>query len=219
MRHRALREEIVGVARGMNARGLNQGTSGNVSARVDEGMLITPSAVAYEGMAPEDVLLLDLDGTVLEGTGRPSSEWQLHAAVLRARPDVGAVLHAHAMFCTTLACLRREIPAFHYMVAVAGGDTIPCAPYATFGTPALAEHAVAALEGRTACLLAHHGMLAVGESPAGALELAVEVETLAAMYWRALQVGEPEPLPAAEMERVLAKFADYRAGGAARPRA
>lgn len=209
MGQNALREEVVRVARGMNERGLNQGLSGNVSARVPEGMLITPSAVPYATLEPDGIVLMTLDGERLGG-GRPSTEWRMHAGLLLDRPGVGAVLHAHAPFCTALACLRREIPAFHYMVAVAGGDSIRCAPYATFGTPELAEGALAALDGRTACLLANHGMLALGSSPAAALELAVEVEALAAAYWRALQVGEPPVLSAAQMAEVHERFRAYR---------
>lgn len=209
MHYEPLREEIIEVARGMNVRGLNQGTSGNVSARVAEGMLITPSAVPYAAMEPEDVVLMGLDGEVEQGTRRPSTEWRLHAAVLRARPEVRAVLHAHAPACTALACLGREIPAFHYMVAVAGGTTIRCAPYATFGTSQLASGAVAALEDRMACLLANHGMLALGKTPRVALELAVEVEALAETYRRALAVGEPAVLSEEEMARVLEAFREY----------
>lgn len=210
MTEQPLREAIIRVAREMNAIGLNQGTSGNVSARVAGGMLVTPSAVPYHELAPEDMVLMELDGTVLESRGRkPSTEWPLHAAILAARPDVGAIVHAHAMFCTTLACLRRGIPAFHYMVAMAGGDSIRCAPYATFGTPELAHHALTALEERRACFLANHGMVALGESPAAALALAVEVETLAAQYWRTLQVGEPALLDDAEMAEVLERFGSY----------
>lgn len=208
----ALRDELVRVGRTMNEGGLNQGTSGNISARVPEGLLITPSALPYHAMTADDIVLLDLDGRVLEGDRKPSSEWRLHASVLRARPEVSAVLHAHSMFCTTLSCLRRGIPAFHYMVAVAGGDTVPCADYATFGTAALADRAVEALENRMACLLANHGMLALGESPAAALALAIEVETLATQYWRALQVGEPILLSDKEMAAVAEAFADYRSG-------
>jgi L-fuculose-phosphate aldolase len=210
MKYPDLRAEVVEVARAMNARGLNRGTSGNISARVPEGMLLTPSAVPYDALDPADILVVDLDGAVLRGEGRPSTEWRLHAAVLRARGEVSAVLHAHPPFGTTLACLRREIPPFHYMVAVAGGDTIRCAPYATLGTPRLAGFAVAALEGRRACLLANHGMLALGGSPAAALELAVEVEALAEMYWRALQAGEPVLLSPDDMAAVHEAFADYR---------
>lgn len=211
MNYRDLREELVRTARAMNERGLNQGTSGNLSARVPEGMLITPSAVPYDTLEPGGLVLMTLSGEVLEGAGgRPSTEWRLHGGVLETRPNVHSVLHAHAPFCTSLACLHREIPAFHYMVAVAGGDSIRCAPYATFGTPALAEAARVALEGRAACLLANHGMLALGSSPSSALALAVEVEALAEVYWRALQVGEPVVLSEARMAEVRAAFEDYR---------
>ena len=206
--HLALREAMIATARRMNASGLNQGTSGNLSQRVEDGFLVTPTGMDYEAMAPEDLVLMRFDGSH-EGRRKPSSEWRFHRDILAARPEVGAVLHAHSMFCTTLACLRRGIPSFHYMVAMAGGVDVRCAPYATFGTEELSRHAVAALEGRKACLLANHGMLALGRDLAGAFKLAVEVETLAAMYWRALQVGEPVLLDAAEMAVVLEKFKTY----------
>lgn len=213
MNHTSLRWAVLEAARGMNARGLNRGRSGNVSARVPEGMLLTPSALAYESLEPAGLVTLGLDGGVVDaGAGPPSTEWHLHAAILAARPDVGAVLHAHPIHATALACLRREIPAFHYMVALAGGDSIPCAPYATFGTPELAAHVLAALEGRRACLLANHGIVTVGDSPAEALELAVEVETLASQYLAALQVGPPVLLSAAQMVEVHARFQDYGRG-------
>jgi L-fuculose-phosphate aldolase len=206
--HLALREAMIATARRMNASGLNQGTSGNLSQRVEDGFLITPTGMDYEAMVPEDLVLMRFDGGH-EGRRKPSSEWRFHRDILAARPEVGAVLHAHSMFCTTLACLRRGIPSFHYMVAMAGGVDIRCAPYATFGTEELSRHAVAALEGRKACLLANHGMLALGRDLAGAFKLAVEVETLAAMYWRALQVGEPVLLDPEEMAVVLEKFKTY----------
>jgi L-fuculose-phosphate aldolase len=206
--HLALREAMIATARRMNASGLNQGTSGNLSVRVEEGFLVTPTGMDYDALVPEDLVLMRFDGRH-EGPRLPSSEWRFHRDILAARPEVGAVLHAHSMFCTTLACLRRPIPSFHYMVAMAGGVDIRCAPYATFGTEELSRHAVAALEGRKACLLANHGMLALGRDLAGAFKLAVEVETLAAMYWRALQVGEPVLLDAAEMAVVLEKFRTY----------
>ena len=210
MRESELRDVVVDTARAMNRTELNRGTSGNISVRVPEGMLITPSAVPYEHMGPGDLIRMGLDGTVLEGPGRPSTEWRLHADVLSARGDVNAVLHAHPEFCTTLACLRMEIPAVHYMVAVAGGSTIRCAPYATFGTPELAAFALEALEGRMACLLANHGLVALGDTPGGALDLAVEIEALAAVYWRALQAGDPIVLGESEMAAVLARFQEYR---------
>ncbi len=206
--HLALREAMIATARRMNASGLNQGTSGNLSQRVEDGFLVTPTGMDYEAMVPEDLVLMRFDGSH-EGRRKPSSEWRFHRDILAAKPEVGAVLHAHSMFCTTLACLRRGIPSFHYMVAMAGGVDVRCAPYATFGTEELSRHAVAALEGRKACLLANHGMLALGRDLAGAFKLAVEVETLAAMYWRALQVGEPVLLDAAEMAVVLEKFKTY----------
>jgi len=206
--HLALREAMISTARRMNATGLNQGTSGNLSQRVEEGFLITPTGMEYERLLPEDIVLMRFDGNH-EGRRLPSSEWRFHRDILAARPEVGAVLHTHAMFCTTLACLHRPIPSFHYMVAKAGGTDIRCAPYATFGTEELSRHALAALEGRKACLLANHGMIAVGSHLAGAFSLAVEVESLAAMYWRALQVGEPVLLDAAEMAVVLEKFKTY----------
>jgi L-fuculose-phosphate aldolase len=203
---------VVRAAREMSERGLTPGTSGNVSARAPGGMLVTPSAVPYAEMEEDDLVLVDLDGRVLNGGRKPTTEWPLHAAIYGARRDVGAVVHAHATFCTTLATLRRDVPAFHYMVAVAGGDTIRCAPYAPFGSFHLAGHAVAALEGRYACLLANHGVVAVGASPDEALALLDEVEHLAELYWRALQVGKPVLLDAAEMAEAMKRFEDYRRG-------
>jgi L-fuculose-phosphate aldolase len=210
-----LREAVVATAREMNALGINRGKSGNVSARWRdgnvEGYLITPSGMPYASIAPADIVAMPLDGVedAARGTRRPSSEWRFHRDIYRARGDASAIVHTHSPFATSLACLRRGIPAFHYMVAVAGGDDIRCAPYATFGTQALSDHAVAALEGRRACLLANHGMIAIGASLATALALAVEVETLAEMYWRAQQLGEPVLLSTAEMEVVIAKFRTY----------
>ncbi|RKH63133.1 class II aldolase/adducin family protein [Corallococcus llansteffanensis] len=199
---------MVATARRMNTSGLNQGTSGNLSQRVEGGFLLTPSGMNYETMTPEDLVLMRFDGTH-DGHRKPSSEWQLHRDVLAARPEVGAVVHAHSMFSTTLACLRRGIPAFHYMISAAGGTDVRCAEYATFGTPELARHMMVALEGRKACLLANHGLVALGADLPAAYKLAVEVETLAAMYWRALQVGEPVLLDDAEMARVFEQFRGY----------
>ena len=214
MTRRALREAVVAAARRMNTLGINQGTAGNVSARIPGGLLITPSGVPYDGMDPDDVVELAGDGSVSAARPGllPSTEWRLHTAILRDRPDVDAVVHAHPPYATTLACLRREIPAFHYMVAVAGGSSIRCAAYATFGTQALADNALRALADRRGCLLAHHGLVACGPDPAGALALALEMEALAGQYWRALQIGEPEPLPEDEMKRVLQEFARYGPG-------
>jgi L-fuculose-phosphate aldolase len=204
----ALRRQIVDTALGMNAAGINRGKSGNVSARIDVGFLITPSGLPYADTTPDDIVAVDEHG-VASGTRKPSSEWRFHRDIYRARREAAAIVHAHSPFATTLACLDRGIPAFHYMIAVAGGDDVRCAPYATFGTQELSDAALSALDERKACLLAHHGMIAIGESLDNALALAVEVETLAEMYWRALQIREPEILSDAEMQTVLAKFARY----------
>ena len=207
-----LRRAVVATALAMNARGINRGKSGNVSARLRaadfDGFVVTPTGLPYEETGPDDIVPMTLDGQAT-GSRLPSSEWRFHRDIYRARGDVNAVVHTHAPFATTLACHSRGIPAFHYMVAVAGGRDIRCAPYATFGTQALSDHVLAALDGRKACLLAHHGMIAVGLSLPEALALAVEVETLAEIYWRALAMGEPEALTDAEMDVVLDKFKTY----------
>ena len=192
----------------MNRLGINQGTAGNASVRIPEGLLITPSGLAYDRMKPEDIVTIDKDGET-RGTGTPSSEWRFHFDIMVTRQDAQAVLHAHPPFCTALACLGMDIPAFHYMVAVAGGESIRCAPYATFGTQALSDNALRALDGRRACLLANHGMICLAGGLEAALRLAVEVETLAQQYWRALQIGTPRILPADEMTTVLEKFRTY----------
>jgi L-fuculose-phosphate aldolase len=205
----ALRLRIIETARRMNALGINRGKSGNVSARIDHGFLVTPSALDYDKTRPEDVVAIDnADNTI--GRRSPSSEWRFHRDIYAARTDVEAIVHTHAPFATTIACLDRGIPPFHYMVAAAGGGDIRCAPYATFGTQALSDAAVRALDGRRACLLAHHGMIAVGASLDAALALAVEVETLAQMYCQALAIGEPRLLNEGEMREVIERFADYR---------
>ena len=208
----ALREAVIATALAMNAAGINRGKSGNVSARwhdgAFDGFLVTPTGVPYDRTTPEQIVAMTLAGEA-RGTMLPSSEWRFHRDIYVARADAQAIVHTHAPFATTLACMHRSIPPFHYMVAVAGGKDIRCAPYATFGTQELSDHAVAALAGRRACLLANHGMIAIGASLEAALALAIEVENLAEMYWRALQIGEPAPLPDAEMERVLEKFQTY----------
>lgn len=206
-----LRARMVQTCRAMNASGLNAGTSGNLSVRWGGGMLITPSSLAYEAMEPGDIVFMAADGS-WEGR-RPSSEWRFHRDILAARPDVDSVLHCHSVSATAVACHHRPILAFHYMVAVAGGSTIRCAPYATFGTQALSDHAVAALEGRLACLLGQHGQIALGPSPEKALWLATEVEVLARMYLAALAIGEPPVLPDAEIDRVLARIKAMGYGG------
>lgn len=204
-----LREQLLATARAMNGQGLNQGTSGNVSVREGGGFLITPSALAYDQCWPEDLVWLDMDGTA-QGKRRPSSEWRMHRDIYHHFPGAGAILHAHSSYCTTLACLERAIPAFHYMVAMAGGDSIPCTPYALFGSQELSDAAVAGLQNRSATLLGHHGMICYAADLEQVLALAIEVEALARMYLQALQVGEPPTLSAANMAEVLERFAAYK---------
>ncbi|MGO1120551.1 class II aldolase/adducin family protein [Rhodovibrionaceae bacterium A322] len=202
------RQELIATVCRMNALGINQGTSGNASVRVGAGFLITPSGLAYEDIAPEDVVEMQMDGSFVSANGlrKPSSEWRFHLDVLAARPEFNALVHTHGKAVASLSCLRRDIPAFHYMVALAGGTSIRCADYATFGTQALSDKALVALEDRKACLLANHGQLAAGASLRQALSLAQEVETLADMYWRALQMGTPVILNDDEMAEVIEKF-------------
>jgi L-fuculose-phosphate aldolase len=195
----------------MNRLGINQGTSGNISLRHADGMLITPTGTPYETMRPDQIVFMKLDGG-LDAQQRPSSEWRFHRDILKARLEVNAVVHAHPPFATMLAIMGMEIPPVHYMIACVGGDTIRCAPYATFGTEELSQAAVAALEDRSACLLAHHGMIAVGPSLAKAMWLAVEVETLARQYHGCLQIGTPPLLPKAEIENVRGRMAGYGMG-------
>ena len=205
---RAKRQSIINACLQMNRLGINQGTSGNISLRHEGGMLITPTSTPYEAMQPEQIVLMNLEGP-LDATQRPSSEWRFHRDILKARPEVNAVVHAHPPYATILAIMGLSIPPVHYMIACAGGDTIRCSPYATFGTEALSQHAVTALEGRSACLLAHHGMIAIGPSLAKAMWLAVEVETLARQYHGCLQIGEPPLLSKAEIENVRIRMAGY----------
>lgn len=197
-------------ARALAAAGLNHGSSGNVSVRTGAGMLITPSAIPADALRARAMVAMSLDGAPRAGAGRPSSEWPLHAALYRARPDLAAVVHAHPPYATALACARRSIPAFHYTVAVTGATRIPCAGYATFGSPELADTVVAALgESGTACLMANHGMLAASADLDGALSLATEVENLARLYWLTLQAGGPVILDDAEMTGMLERIRAY----------
>ncbi len=205
---RKKRQSIIDACRSMNALGINQGTSGNISLREGEGMLITPTSMPYDAMTPDDIIEMRLDGKVV-GNGRPSTEWRFHRAILAARPEVNAIVHAHPTYSTTLAIMERGIPPIHYMVAAAGGDSIRCAPYATFGTEDLSMNAVEALRDRKACLLAHHGMIALGADLAGAMWLAVEVETLARQYVNCLQLGEPPLLSSEEIKNVAARMDNY----------
>jgi L-fuculose-phosphate aldolase len=207
------RDALIATARAMNESGLNRGTSGNLSLRHRDGMLITPSGVPYEELEPDAIVHVDALGEPRGGM-RPSSEWRFHLDIYRARPEARAILHAHPVHCTALACLNRSMPAFHYMVAVAGGRDIRCAPYATFGTQALSDHVLHALEGRRACLMANHGVLCFEATLPRALDLALEIEHLARTYLACLAAGEPVLLDDAEMERVLLRFADYGPGPA-----
>lgn len=205
----ALRAGVAETARRMNASGLSHGRSGNVSARWAGGMLITPSGGAYDTLTADQIVFVDNRGETTPGAGKPSSEWRFHQAAYDARPEAGAVVHCHSRCATALACAQRSIPAFHYMVAVAGGTDIPLVPYATFGTEDLATHVANALSTRKACLLANHGQIAAGADLASALELAGEVETLAAQYLEVLKLGEVQLLDEQEMARVLEKFETY----------
>lgn len=224
MKHAALRREIVETARRLDSTGLNRGTSGNVSARVRGGFLVTPSGVPSDEMAPIDVVEMGIDGKVVGPVSKtapePSTEWPFHAAIYAARPDAEAIVHAHSEAAMAVACLRRDVPAFHYMVAVAGGTSLRCARYATFGTAELARAAVEALEGRRACLLANHGQVAVHQTLRKALTLAIEVESLCATYLRALSAGTPVTLSETQMAEVTSKFSTYgrRPGRGARSR-
>jgi len=203
-----LRQAVLDTARAMNACGINRGTAGNVSARFNEGFLITPTGMTYQDSTPADMVVMKLDGAS-SSTRTPSSEWRFHRDIYAAKNAVNAIVHTHSPFATSLACLGKNIPPFHYMIARFGGATIRCAPYATYGTQALSDHALTALEDRCACLLANHGMIVCGVDLKNALALAIEFEALCEHYWRALQIGEPQLLSDAEMEVVLEKFSSY----------
>jgi L-fuculose-phosphate aldolase len=201
-------QQLLEAVQRMAQAGLNKGTSGNASVRLDDGFLITPSGVPVEKLTANSMVYMDWTGTAEAGKN-PSSEWRFHRDVLQARPEVGAVVHCHSMFATTIACMERNVPPFHYMIATAGGDDIRCAPYALFGTQALSDVAVVALQDRKACLLAHHGMIAVGQQLSQALAIAIEVENLCELYWRLLQCGEPRLLTPEQMREVHAQFKGY----------
>lgn len=204
MKYPQLREQLVSTCKAMNASGINQGTSGNLSLRTEDGFLITPSGRPYDTMMPEDIVEMGFDGTY-DGL-RPSSEWRFHRDILKARDDINVVLHCHSIYATTLACHHKSIPSFHYMTGVAGGTDIRCADYATFGTQALSDNALIALKDRLACLLGQHGQISLGKDLASALWLAIEVETLSRIYVQALTLGEPPILSDEEMERVIAQM-------------
>ena len=205
---RELRGEIVRTCLRMIELGINGGTAGNVSVRMDRNFLVTPSGIPYDEMTADQIAVMTPAGHYF-GPCKPTTEWRIHREILRARPDVGAVVHTHSLYATTIACLRRDIPALHYYVAIGGGPTIRCAPYATYGTAQLAEHALAALYERDACLLANHGLIVLGPTLAQALRRTFDVEMLARQYVYALQIGEPHILPDDEIERVRLKMRTY----------
>jgi len=208
---RTLRAAIVAKARWMNAAGLNQGTSGNISARYKDVLLITPSATPYDEMAPESIAAMPLQGEYGAWSGplKPSTEWRFHFDIMTARPDVNAIVHTHSTYATVLAIARKEIPACHYMIAAFGGATIRCAGYARYGTKELSDLALTALEGRNGCLLANHGMIAVGASLEKAMWLAVELETIAKQYYLSLALGNPFILTDEQIAETARGFAAY----------
>jgi L-fuculose-phosphate aldolase len=208
MNQAVLAARVLAAARSMNASGINRGAAGNVSARHGDGFLVTPTGMAYDACVAEDVVFVGMDGQ-FAGRRKPSSEWRFHRDIYAARPEAGAVVHAHSPFAVSLACLGCEIPPFHYMVARFGGKNVRCADYATFGTQELSDRIVEALAERNACLMAHHGMVVFGLDLDQALTLAIELEALCEQYWRVLQIGQPRLLGDAEMARVLARFATY----------
>ena len=203
-----LRQEIIRSCRFMNDSGLNQGTSGNISVRLGDQFLITPSAMPYEELEPEDILLMEFDGSH-DPDKVPSSEWRFHLDILKAKPEAGAVVHTHSAYATTIAIMGLDIPAVHYMVAAAGGNSVRCAKYATYGTEDLAANALEAMQDRKACLLANHGLIATGGTLQQAMWLTVEVENLARQFFNVLQVGRYNVLPDDEIDRVLEKFQTY----------
>jgi L-fuculose-phosphate aldolase len=192
----------------MNAEGINQGTSGNVSVRTEEGFLITASGIPYDRMKPHHIIQMDLDGNYT-GDFLPSTEWRMHMDIFRARPEAGAIVHVHSVYATALACLRKEIPAFHYMIGVTGGTSLRVSDYAEFGTQELSDTMLKAMTGRTACLLANHGQICFGPTLDKALWLAGEIEHLCHQYWAASLAGKPVVLEEAQMVSVLKRFKTY----------
>jgi L-fuculose-phosphate aldolase len=205
-----LRADVLACARKLTDTGINRGSAGNVSVRAQQadGFLITPTGLGYHQMTKSDIVAMTMEGS-FGGACRPSSEWRMHRDIYAMRPEAGAVIHTHSTFATVLACMDCDVPPFHYMIARFGGADVRCAPYATFGSQELSDHMLLALEGRSACLLAHHGALVVGRDLAQAFALAQELEDLCEQYWRVLQIGKPELLSDEEMQRVLEKFSTY----------
>jgi L-fuculose-phosphate aldolase len=204
----SLAQQVIDTCLSMNALGINQGSAGNVSVRFENGFLITPSGMAYERLRPRHIVLVDLQGYCADRLD-PSSEWRMHRDIYAEHGDAGAVLHAHSTFATALSCLRIGIPAFHYMIAVAGGRDIRCADYALFGTQELSDNMLSALSGRRACLLGTHGMICFHDNLERVLALGVEIETLAKQYWHARLAGDPVILSETQMHEVLRQFEGY----------
>lgn len=204
----SLSQQVIDTCLAMHSEGINQGSAGNVSVRFKKGFLITPSGLVYDRLSPGDIGYVGMDG-VADGLLVPSSEWRMHRDIYASRPEAGAVIHAHSTFATSLSCLRKDIPAFHYMVAVAGGTDIKCSDYALFGTQGLSDTMLIALKGRRACLLGTHGMICFHDTLDKALWLAIEVETLAKQYWHTCQAGKPVLLSDEQMAEVLEKFKNY----------
>jgi len=204
-----LRREVIEIARQLTGKGLSVGKSGNISTRFGDGCLITPSALAYEQLRAEDIVQLDREGNILKGEQLPSSEYYFHRDIYKKRKDVNGIVHMHSTYCTALACAHKNIPAFHYMVAIAGGKDIPLVPYALFGTETLSQHVIEGLKNRNACLLANHGAVVVGGDLSNTLNLAEEVENLAKQYCELLKIGQPNILSDNEMDEVLEKFRHY----------
>lgn len=209
MTEAAARASIVDAMRAMDARGLNRGTSGNISVRFGEGMLVTPSGVTPDRLSPEMMVFVDAQGVPAAGSARPSSEWQMHLGLYKRRADANAIVHCHARHSTILACAHLEIPALHYMVAVSGGSSVPVAPYATFGSEELADAVARTLDGRYACLMANHGLIALAPGLPMAMAIAEEIEEQAAVYCGTLAIGGPQLLDEAEMARILTAFKRY----------
>jgi L-ribulose-5-phosphate 4-epimerase len=203
-----LKKLLLETARQMNIVGLNSGSAGNVSVRSADGYLITPTGMLYDDCQTDDMVLMSMNG-VASGSRKPSSEWRFHQDIYNNRPDIKALVHVHSTFATTIACLGQDIPAFHYMIAAAGGKCIRCTPYHTFGTQELSDVVVAGMKDRKACLMGNHGMLAAGEDLPSALAMAIEVENLCNVYWRTLQVGGGQIIDDVEMDRILEKFKSY----------
>ncbi len=210
MTHNAA-SDLLATAKKMSTHNLNHGAAGNISIRLDNGFMITPSALPYDQSTADDMVTMCFDGNVTSSTRKPSSEWRFHRDVYKNFSQAKAILHAHPTWCTTLACQHMEIPAFHYMIALAGGKNIRCADYATFGTQELSDNIIAALQERKACLMAHHGLLCFGENLQQVLDIAVEVEFLAQTYVQALQLGDVPLLSDRQMNEVIDKFSTYRA--------